>query len=112
MAEDSLVDFEAVVKSLEPYYNSLKNYEFSYLNPLFWAGLLLLFIVVSRFWELKKSFSYCLWIGIILLVTSKLEVVFANLFSLPGASADTTLIKFVSAFVVAMLSIFYIFVRQ
>jgi hypothetical protein len=112
MSQNLTKDFEVIIDSLKPYYKPLRNCQFSYDNPLFWAGALLLFIVVSRFWELKKSFSYCAILAVILLATSRTEVFVANLFSSPGATVDTTIIKFISAFFIAMLTIFYFFVKQ
>lgn len=103
------IGFEALRKIFMFYLNPLKNLEFTFLNPLFWAFLFLLFIMLCRIWEAKKSIHFCLLLAFILLCTTEIESRVVALFSAPDQSIDTTLIKFISIFLVTLLFIFYVF---
>lgn len=91
------------------YFNLLASYEFSFFNPLFWAALLLLLLILIQRWSIKKSLHFCIALAVILLGTTKLEGHFAMMQAEPNQYFDASVIKLISGFVVAILSLFYYF---
>ncbi|MFC1667256.1 hypothetical protein ACFL0P_05285 [Candidatus Omnitrophota bacterium] len=102
-----LLDFDTLRTMLLPHLLSLKNFHFSVANPLFWAVLIVLFLILLRFWQPKKSFSFCLTIGIILLATTKLENFIANMAAGSNATFDPFLIRVGCLFIISILLLCY-----
>ena len=88
--------------------NSLRNFQFSYLNPVFWGCLLLLFLILSRFWEIKKAFSFCAVLAIILLATTKLEGHVSGMLSDAGGMLDPSVIRIIAVFVILVIFLCYV----
>ena len=106
------IDFVTLKKILLSYLNSLKQFHFDFLNPLFWIFLFVLFLILARLWYTKKSFSFCLIIAIILLATTKLENLIKNFFFKSGESFDTTIIRALSALFILLISMYYFIIRE
>jgi len=93
-----------------PYWQDLENFNFSIFNPLFWSGLFVLFLVLLRFWRIRKSFSFCLILALILLGTTKLESILLSLgvdrqgFGLPLLRAGAFLI-------IGVVFVYYLLVK-
>jgi len=102
------VDIEALKESLLSHLESLQVFHFSALNPLFWAFLFILFLILSRFWKTRKSFSFCVVIAIVLLACSKLEHSAANALG----SSTSFMIRGLSLFIIAIVSLYYFFIRN
>ena len=100
------IDFETLRAIFVPYLDSLKNFHFTFLNPLFWAFLLVLLLILLRFWEIKKSFSFCLIIAVILLGTTKLEDFVVDTLAISGESLVPFLIRVLSLFAVAIVFLY------
>lgn len=107
------INLEALKKNilpyLLPYLEELKDFQFSYRNPLFWAGLFIIFLILLRVWdERKKAFSYSVMLAVILLGMTRLELYTLSLFGEPSASF---LIRTISLFIIALVFIYHAFIR-
>lgn len=103
------IDLKTLKETFLPYLQELKDLHFSFLNPLFWAGLLALCLILLRYWEAKKSFSFCVTIGIILLATTKVEAYLVAVFT------DTTvafLTRIISVFIISLIFLYYAFMKE
>lgn len=92
--------------------NSLGQFRFSFLNPLFWIFLLLLFLILLKFWYAKKSFSFCLIVAIILLATSRLEDFIAGILAKSKEGFDPIGIRALSILTILIISLYYFFIRE
>jgi len=106
------IDFDALKEALIPYLDSLKNFNFSFLNPLFWVFIFVLFLILLRFWQTKKSFSFCLTIAIILLATTKLEGLLADKLTTPTETFDPILIRVSSCFIITVVGLYYAVIKE
>jgi len=104
--------FNTFKKNISPYLDSLRNLNFSYLNPLFWIFLLLLFLILLKFWKAKKSFSFCLILAIILLATTKLENVTANIVAKFQGEFDPIIIRALSGIIIVFVSLYYFLIKE
>lgn len=103
------IDLERLKEYILPYIEELKDFEFSYLNPLFWVGLFAVFLILSRFWgERKKPFSFTVISGLILLGMTKTEAYFSTLFSDPIVPF---LVRMAALFIIALTFIYYAFIK-
>ena len=101
------IDLQALKEALIPYLDSLKSFNFSYLNPLFWVFIFVLFLILLRFWQAKKSFSFCLITSIILLASTKLEGFLANKLTTSIETFDPLLIRIISCFIIVIIGLYY-----
>ena len=93
-----------------PYLEELKNYHFSFLNPLFWLFLLISLLILSKRWGLGKSASFCALVAAVLLGTTAL----ANHMAATLAQAkifDFEVLRMVSLFVISLIAIYYFFIK-
>ena len=104
--------FNTFKKNISPCLDSLRNLNFSYLNPLFWIFLLLLFLILLKFWKAKKSFSFCLILAIILLATTKLENVTANIVAKFQGEFDPIIIRALSGIIIVFVSLYYFLIKE
>jgi len=106
------IDFNALKEVLITYLVSLENFNFSFLNPLFWIFIFLLFLILLRFWQAKKSFSFCLIIAIILLATTKLEGLLADKLTTSREAFDPLLIRVLSGFIIMIIGFYYTVMKE
>ena len=106
------MNLEVIMEILIPYLELLKGFQFTYDNPLFWAGLVLTFLILSWFWGGKKSFSFCLLAGLILLGTTKLEIIITEMVVKGGEIFDPFIIRAGSLFVIAIILVYYLFLKD
>lgn len=107
-----MVDIEAIKEFLAPYLEMLKDLNFTYDNPLFWAGLIILFIILSRSWHTGNAFLFLSLIALILLGTTKLEGLVADMLIKNGSTFGPLLIRLFSGFLIAIMFIYYAFVKE
>jgi hypothetical protein len=96
---------------LEPHMESLRNFQFSIANPLFWAYLFILFLILLKFWGIKKSFSFCAVTAIILAATTRIENFVLGLFAQAREPFDPIIIRALSAGIIFVILIYYIFLK-
>jgi len=99
---------EALITGISPYLTELKNFQFSVFNPLLWVFFLILVLFLSGRWGYKKAFSYCLVVVVILLANTLFEKFLENRFEI----SESVLTKAMAMLFVALVSIYYFFVRN
>ena len=106
------IELDTLKRLIIPYLSELKAFHFSFLNPLFWLFLILLFLLLARFWENKRAFSFCVILTIVLLATTKTENLLVDIFTRSGSVLDPLLVKIFSLFVILIIFLYYAFVKQ
>lgn len=107
-----MFDVGAIKEFLTPYLESLKVLNFTYDNPLFWTGLIVLFFILSRLWTKGGAFSFSFLIGAILLGTTKLESIIAGMLVENGSAFDPLLIRIFVGFTIAIIFVYYAFMKE
>ncbi|UCC95831.1 MAG: hypothetical protein JSW40_03555 [Candidatus Omnitrophota bacterium] len=92
--------------------DSLMNFQFYLLNPVFWAFLLILFLILAQLWDKKKSFSFCITIAIILLGATKLESYITGAMQRGGEVFDPTIFRIIVSFIVFITILYYASMKQ
>ena len=105
------IDLEELKINLEHYLYDLRNFHFSFSNPLFWGFLIVVFSILSRFWGAKKSFSFCLIIAVVLLATTKLQGFTINMTAAPIYAFIPLLIRIFSLFAIAIIVLYYTVIK-
>ena len=95
-----------------PYLNDLKNFEFYYLNPLFWMFFLLLFLILLRSWKAKKALSFSLSLAAILLINTKIEHFVSGLRRTTEGFDANIIVRMISGMVIVFICIYYFLVRE
>lgn len=106
------MDIYELKAAIEPYLESLMNFQFSVSNPLFWILLLVLFLILLRFWDIRKSFSFCCIVAVLLLATTKAEVLIAGFVIKSSGTFDPFLIRTIPIIVLSFILIYYIFIKE
>jgi len=106
------IDFEVMRQGLQPHLESLRNYNFSYQNPLFWAFLFVIFLVLTKPWGAKKAFAFSLILGAILLPTTAFEKMFLRTMIKPGETFDPTIIRIISGVVIAFTVLYFALIKE
>ena len=91
---------------------SLKHFHFSLFNPLFWAVLLLLFLLLLTIWRAKKAFSFSLITGIILLINTEIENYLVDKFAKSGEVFDLTTFRLFPLAIIAFIFLTYLFLTR
>ena len=92
---------------------SLRNFQFSILNPVFWLFFIVLLLIVMRFWKPKKAFSFSLVVALILLATTKTEdMINKALISKYGEVLDPSILRIGAVFFIAVIWMYYAFIKS
>lgn len=105
------MDFNTLKIKILPYIAELRNFHFSLFNPLFWISLLVLFLILLRFWDIRKSCSFCFVISILLLVTSKTQSFISDIVTKSGFTFDPIFIRMIFFFILSFVLLYYIFIK-
>jgi len=98
-------------KQIEPDIQDIQNLRFYFSNPVFGLLIIVSFFMLYRIWGAKKSFSYCLLVSSILYLTTKITNQISLYIDGSGISyAD--IIKFISIFIITLISIYYFFMKN
>ncbi|MFC1675275.1 hypothetical protein ACFL1K_05275 [Candidatus Omnitrophota bacterium] len=95
-----------------PHIEQLQNFQFSIFNPLFWVSLLAMFLITWKFWRAKRSFSFSLVVGVILLASTEIERMVAKAVASSGGVLDPFLIRALFVCLIFIVSLYYIFVKS
>lgn len=106
------LDFEVLKKDLGPHLEHLKNLHFSYLNPLLWGILFIIFVVTSWFWGIKKAFGFALVAGAVLLLTTQTELLVARNVVRSGETFDPTMIRIIASFILLIVILYYAMIKN
>ncbi|MBN2120170.1 MAG: hypothetical protein JW734_03825 [Candidatus Omnitrophica bacterium] len=99
-------------KLFSQHLESLKDFQFSFRNHLFWIFVLVLFVILTRFWKAKKAFSFCFVTVALLLLTTKAEELLGAWLTNSGETFDPLLIRAVSAFLIFIIFFYYSIIRE
>ncbi|MGD9015397.1 MAG: hypothetical protein PVI33_05190 [Candidatus Omnitrophota bacterium] len=106
------INLEVLKLTIALHLYSLRNFHFSLFNPVFWAGLLLLFLLLSLIWKAKKAFSFCLILGIILLINTELENYLIGKFAKTGEMFDPATFRLFPLAIIAFIFLAYLFLSK
>ncbi|MEI8350649.1 MAG: hypothetical protein WCI77_10930 [Candidatus Omnitrophota bacterium] len=109
----TIINFSrALLSGFTHYFEQLYYFRFSWSNPVLWIFFLLLLLVLLRFWKIKKALSFCAVIFLILLATTKAEVYLFDILRRQGVAFDPVLFRAVSLFLLALVTVYYLFIRD
>jgi len=100
------------LKAMNPHFQALKTFHFSYTNPLFWAFLFILFLILLNSWKAKKAFSFCSLVGAILLINSQIENYILRKFVLEEGFDPAVVMRVISGVLIIFLAIYYFLIRE
>lgn len=89
----------------------LQQFQFYFSNPVFWLCVLIVFLVLLRFWHVKKSFSFSVLAAAILLVTTQVEHLVVDFVRQHGETFDPIIIRVLSVFAIIILFVYYSMIR-
>lgn len=101
----------AALELIQPDIQEMQNFHFYFSNPVFGLFILIVFLILAKFWGLKKSFSYCLVVSSILYLTTKITA-HANLPIEGSAISYADIIKFIAIFMIALISVYYFLIKD
>lgn len=104
--------FKVFKITFAPYYKALNNFHFHFYNPLFWVFLLILFLILLRYWQEGKAFSFCLILAIILLGTTKFESMTREALANYGQTFDPLAARVLALVIIGVISICYAFLLE
>ncbi len=110
---DTNMYFEVLRAAFLPYVKSMQGFHFYYDNPLFWAGFMILYLILERgmAWNIGKAFFFCATISSILLGTTWLEKPLVDLFTVQEHSCfDPFILKVASVTAVSVVVFYFVFV--
>lgn len=101
----------ASLELIQPDIQEMQNFRFYFSNPVFGFLILTVFLILAKFWGLKKSFSYCLVVSSTLYLTTKVTA-HVNL-PIEGSSITyADIIKFIAILIITLVSIYYFLIRE
>ena len=105
--------YEVLKTAFLPYIKSIQGFHFYYDNPLFWAGFMILYLMLERAaaWSVGKAFFFCAIISSILLGTTWLERPLADLFTVQERSGfDPFILKAGSVTAISVVVLYFVFI--
>lgn len=96
----------------KPYLDELGRFHFSFTNPLFWVGILLLFFILLRFWNVKKAFSFSLITAAVFLAATVVEGYAIQKITTLGGEFDPLIVRIMLLVVVIFIACYYVFIRD
>lgn len=105
-------NINSLKQTIQLHKSQLQNFQFSFDNPVFGILILLAFLILSRIWGLKKAFSYCLLVSVLLYLTSRV-ITYFNIEITEGLGvtyADTG--KGLAVFIIIIVTIYYAVIRS
>ncbi|MBN3040241.1 MAG: hypothetical protein JW867_03865 [Candidatus Omnitrophica bacterium] len=87
------------------------NFEFNFDNVVMWTIFILVFFILLRFWDVKKSLSYCLVNALVLLASTKIENIFETKLAVPGEAFDPIAVRIVTVVALMLVGLYYGFIK-
>lgn len=107
-----ILDIEALKNFFISQLNELRDFHFSFFNPLFWIFFIAVLVILVRLWEFRKSFSFCVTVAVILLLTTRVEELISRNLVASGEAYTPFFIRAVSLFIISVILIYFIFIRD
>ncbi len=106
------MDIGALKEIFIPHIENIIGFQFTIGNPIFWILLLFLCLLLSRFWDIKKSISFSLVLGTVLLVSTKIEVSMMEGMSKAGENFDPVIVRLLAGIAVCLIVLYYVFIKS
>jgi len=103
------IDFEALKAVILSNLDSLYRFNFSIVNPLFWLGILILYLILRRFWEAKRALTFLFILAAILLLSTQLEARFDSFMISSGEHFEPGLVRLFSLVIIVILFLVFTF---
>ncbi|MFA5008907.1 MAG: hypothetical protein WC546_06795 [Candidatus Omnitrophota bacterium] len=105
------IEWQVFARRFLEYFYELANFNFSVTNPVFWLFFLILLLILLKSWKIKKAFSFCFVIALILLVATKIESYMVEFFKRNKEQFDPLLIRISCVIIILAVSLYYFFIR-
>ncbi|MDD4954722.1 MAG: hypothetical protein PHP17_01615 [Candidatus Omnitrophica bacterium] len=106
------IDWQLFTRRLFDGFAELLRFNFSVTNPVFWLFFLVILLVLVRSWKIKKAFSFCFVIALVLLAETKIENHIIEFFKRNREQFDPLLIRIACIVVIFVVSLYYFFVKS
>ena len=90
-----------------PHLADLRDFYFYYDNPVLWAGLVVILLILLRFWRIKKALSFCIIEAGILLASTKLGHLCREWITQAGGEFDYLLLRIGTVFLLVIVFFYY-----
>jgi len=105
------IEWQIIERSFLTYFYELAHFKFSVTNPVFWLFFLILLFVLLKSWKIKKAFSFCFVIALILLSVTRIEHYIMTFFRKGGELFDPLLIRISCVVLVLVIALYYFFIK-
>jgi hypothetical protein len=102
----------ALKEIFQPHIENMIGFNFTIDNPIFWISLLFLWLALNRFWDTKKSFSFSISLGVVLLAATKIESSIAGTMVKAGEDFDPIMIRLLAGVVICLVVLYYVFIKS
>ena len=91
---------------------SLKNFNFSFRNPVFWLLILMICLILLKFWQGKKALSFSLITASILLLTTQIESLLQSNITPVTGDMGPFVIRLLAMFLILVVFFYYSLIRE
>jgi hypothetical protein len=105
------IDWQILTRKFSEYFSELICFNFSVVNPVFWLFFLILLLILVKSWKIKKAFSFCFVIALILLAETQIENHVMDFFRRNKEQFDPLLIRIACVIIILVVSLYYFFIR-
>lgn len=105
----SRIDLSVLLNVFAQGINEIRQLEFYPTNPVFWIAMLVLFLLLSTAWIDRKALQFCILAGAALLLLTFLEDYLPTVVGEPGEPFDTSALRLIWFFGIAVLFIMHAF---
>jgi hypothetical protein len=99
-----------IEKSIKTYLEELQRFNFSFANPLFGLLILIALLFLAKVWGLKKAFSYCLTLSLLLC----LSTIVGNSINFPINGFAVTyadFLTFITFVIIGFITVYYCLIK-
>jgi len=105
------VEWQILTKKFLEYFYELVNFNFSVTNPVFWLLFLVSLLILLKSWKIKKAFSFCFVVALILVAATKIQNYMVEFFKRNKEQFDPLLIRIACVIIILVVSLYYFFIR-
>ena len=105
------IEWQIFARRFLEYFQELTRFNFSVTNPVFWLFFLIFLLILLKSWKIKKAFSFCFVIALILVAATKVENHMIEFFKRNREQFDPLLIRIACVVIILAVSLYYFFIR-
>jgi len=105
------IDWQILTRKFSEYFSELIRFNFSVVNPVFWLFFLIVLLILVKSWKIKKAFSFCFVIALILVAETQVENHVMDFFRRNREQFDPLLIRISCVVIILAVSLYYFFIR-